>query len=180
MTDLSDLIEDDYYGKPFQAILDALEGVDDTDELRRDCAISVFYRVVYPLMHERDEARNHVEKLQAKIYPDKTCACSVDRPGDVCLHHSPLLAKALKERDEALAEVARLRAWIEAVRNNSALMAHAISERDRADKTERERDEARAALHMAVETYGQPGGPWNVPSDPGGWLHAARKALKAE
>lgn len=53
---------------------------------------------------ERDEARNHVEKLQAKIYPDKTCACSVDRPGDVCLHHSPMLEKAIKERDEARAE----------------------------------------------------------------------------
>ncbi|MES2904913.1 MAG: hypothetical protein V4696_12065 [Pseudomonadota bacterium] len=37
------------------------------------------------------------------------------------------------------------------------------------------------ALKQAVETYGKPGGPWNVPSDPGGWLDRSRDALhKAE
>jgi len=35
-----------------------------------------------------------------------------------------------------------------------------------------------AALERAVELYGQPGGPWNVPSDPGSWIEQARKALK--
>lgn len=34
------------------------------------------------------------------------------------------------------------------------------------------------ALLYAVDAYGKPGGPWNVPSDPGGWLEAARSALK--
>lgn len=38
----------------------------------------------------------------------------------------------------------------------------------------------RAALQEAVDTYGKPGGPWNVPSDPGGWLDRARKALGAK
>jgi hypothetical protein len=37
------------------------------------------------------------------------------------------------------------------------------------------------ALKSAIELYGKPGGPWNVPSDPGGWLDMARKAVnKAE
>ena len=34
-----------------------------------------------------------------------------------------------------------------------------------------------AALQEAVTAYGKPGGPWNVPSDPGGWLERARTAI---
>ena len=37
----------------------------------------------------------------------------------------------------------------------------------------------RKALAYAIEKYGKPGGPWNVPSDPGGWLDLARAALAA-
>lgn len=33
------------------------------------------------------------------------------------------------------------------------------------------------ALERAVNLYGAPGGPWNVPSDPGGWLEQAREAI---
>lgn len=33
------------------------------------------------------------------------------------------------------------------------------------------------ALEYAVEQYGKPGGPWSVPSDPGGWLDRARAAI---
>ncbi|OYW47629.1 MAG: hypothetical protein B7Z36_02360 [Novosphingobium sp. 12-63-9] len=32
-------------------------------------------------------------------------------------------------------------------------------------------------LQEAVAQYGKPGGPWNVPSDPGGWLDRARQAI---
>jgi hypothetical protein len=34
-----------------------------------------------------------------------------------------------------------------------------------------------AALQRAVDLYGKPGGPWNVPGDPGGWLAQAREAI---
>jgi len=34
-----------------------------------------------------------------------------------------------------------------------------------------------AALESAVAQYGKPGGPWNFPSDPGGWLETAKKAI---
>lgn len=34
-----------------------------------------------------------------------------------------------------------------------------------------------AALEHAVAKYGKPGGPWNVPSGPGGWLATAQAAL---
>lgn len=33
------------------------------------------------------------------------------------------------------------------------------------------------ALEKAVEDYGKPGGPWNVPSEPGAWLAMAKVAL---
>lgn len=35
------------------------------------------------------------------------------------------------------------------------------------------------ALQEAVAQYGKPGGPWNVPSDPGGWISRAKDALAA-
>lgn len=35
----------------------------------------------------------------------------------------------------------------------------------------------RAALQKAVDDYGKPGGPWNVPSEPGTWLQMAKAAL---
>ena len=35
----------------------------------------------------------------------------------------------------------------------------------------------REALNYAVQKYGNPGGPWNVPSDPGTWISIARAAL---
>lgn len=38
--------------------------------------------------------------------------------------------------------------------------------------------ELRAILQEAVDVYGKPGGPWNVPSDPGGWISRATKALE--
>lgn len=33
------------------------------------------------------------------------------------------------------------------------------------------------ALEKAVEEYGKPGGPWNVPSEPGSWITLAKAAL---
>ena len=38
----------------------------------------------------------------------------------------------------------------------------------------------RAALQKAVDDYGKPGGPWNVPSEPGTWLQMAKDALGGE
>lgn len=34
------------------------------------------------------------------------------------------------------------------------------------------------ALAEAVELYGKPGGPWNVPGEPGSWIAKATAALK--
>jgi hypothetical protein len=44
------------------------------------------------------------------------------------------------------------------------------------------REQVRALLTIARETvalYGKPGGPWSVPSDPGGWLNRMRDAIDA-
>ena len=37
----------------------------------------------------------------------------------------------------------------------------------------------RAIAQETVAKYGRPGGPWNVPSDPGGWLDRMRAAIAA-
>ena len=34
-----------------------------------------------------------------------------------------------------------------------------------------------AALQKAVADYGKPGGPWNVPSEPGTWIEMAKTAI---
>ena len=34
-----------------------------------------------------------------------------------------------------------------------------------------------ALIRETVERYGKPGGPWNVPSEPGSWLDQARAIL---
>ena len=36
----------------------------------------------------------------------------------------------------------------------------------------------REVLEDAVEKYGKPGGPWNVPSEPGSWIARAKDALR--
>ena len=41
-------------------------------------------------------------------------------------------------------------------------------------------DIIRAALQKAVDDYGKPGGPWNVPDEPGTWLRMAKEALGGE
>lgn len=45
------------------------------------------------------------------------------------------------------------------------------------EKTDAETARLRAILEKAVALYGQPGGPWNVPSEPGTWLAMAKEAL---
>ena len=39
-----------------------------------------------------------------------------------------------------------------------------------------ERVKIRAALQKAVDDYGKPGGPWNVPREPGTWIMMAKDA----
>ena len=48
---------------------------------------------------------------------------------------------------------------------------------DKANQLEGRNAKLAEALQHAVDVYGQPGGPWNVPSDPGGWISKARAAL---
>ena len=50
----------------------------------------------------------------------------------------------------------------------------------RIEALEAENRRLREALADAVEKYGKPGGPWNVPSEPGSWITKARAALEGE
>lgn len=82
-------------------------------EAERDAALAALQQVTA----ERDEARadlkaaeDTIDALNVKLRalaPHGSCACSYDRPGDVCEHHSPFLATATSE-------LARLRAEGEA------------------------------------------------------------------
>lgn len=56
-------------------------------------------------------------------------------------------------------------------------LANHLLEQER-NEMEAERDRLREALAEAVEKYGKPGGPWNVPGEPGSWIDKARKALE--
>jgi uncharacterized coiled-coil protein SlyX len=49
------------------------------------------------LERELAEAEQQCDALSAKVQalaPHNTCACSYDKPGDVCMHHSPALVAA--------------------------------------------------------------------------------------
>ena len=43
---------------------------------------------------------------------------------------------------------------------------------------QREIEALREVLRDAVEKYGKPGGPWNVPGEPGSWIARAKQALR--
>ena len=34
-----------------------------------------------------------------------------------------------------------------------------------------------SVVEEAIALYGKPGGPWNIPSDPGGWINRAQDAV---
>lgn len=64
-------------------------------------------------------AEDSNDALNVKLHtlaPHGSCACSYDKPGDVCLHHSPALATAT-------AEAASLRAEVEAVLDDATRMS---------------------------------------------------------
>ena len=76
------------------------------------------------LLAEVERQTQHIEELRSKIDAERSCACSFDAPGDVCLAHSPTLAEAraevkqlIRERDEARAWAAKLLATLEMVRD---------------------------------------------------------------
>ena len=49
--------------------------------------------------------------------------------------------------------------------------------RDQMVAQKAEIEQLRKALQYAVDQYGKPGGPWNVPGSKGSWIDQAKKAL---
>ena len=80
--------------------------------------------------------------------------------------HNRPAEKALQKRIAELEKMAEARKF-----------ANHLLEQER-NELETERDRMREALAEAVEKYGKPGGPWNVPGEPGSWIDKARKALE--
>lgn len=81
--------------------------------------------------------------------------------------------------EKAEAEIARLTDAIATLRElrdyDGKLIASQKYELSRRDEALRIAEEA---LSETVAAYGNQGGPWNVPSNPGGWLSRARAALE--
>ena len=83
-----------------------------------------------------------------------------------------------------LARVERLELTVQELGlRNADLEAHiksleAINENNLAEAAARIVD-LEAVLSETVALYGKPGGPWNIPSDPGGWLERARAVIDA-
>ena len=65
--------------------------------------------------------------------------------------------------------------------SNSMSKADATALRDRLNAMKAieatGRSKLASMLRETVALYGNPGGPWNVPSDPGGWISRARELL---
>lgn len=61
---------------------------------------------------------------------------------------------------------------------NPAVMLALVDEIDRLWAQIAAAPDLLAALEKAVADYGQPGGPWNVPSEPGTWIEMARDAIQ--
>ena len=118
------------------------------------------------LTRERDEARIVLAAADkgTPIYR------AVERVLD---EHSAWIADPREDVTKAIALAAGV-AWMAAEKVDPNL-----EEMDRALAAARaENDRLRAILSDAVALYGRPGGPWNIPSDPGGWLDRARAALE--
>lgn len=72
------------------------------------------------LLAEVERQAQHIEELQAKIDAEKSCACSYDEPGDVCVTHSPALATARGEVERLRAEKEALYASIVGIERAAA------------------------------------------------------------
>ena len=105
----------------------------------------------------RDEARadqkaaeDASEALEVKLRalaPHRSCACSYDSPGDVCMHHSPALSAALAESAEMLGLVRKHA--VEAAKAE-VIMDVAVAERDAAlARAERAEKALEASTYLA-------------------------------
>lgn len=80
------------------------EAIERKSAARAEAEVARLTERVEKAERERDEARadqkaaeDSNDAIDAKLNaltPHGSCACSYDRPGDVCLHHSPALADA--------------------------------------------------------------------------------------
>jgi len=69
------------------------------------------------------------------------------------------------------------------VANPSVIVAWSIRRRRRPRGADRQLIAAAPrmfkALKKAIKDYGKPGGPWNVPNEPGTWIALAHAAIQA-
>jgi hypothetical protein len=91
----ADILDAGYSAKPVEAIIEALEDVHDMDVTMRDYAVSVFHRVVKPLMDERDEAR--AQTFAAVIDLIEGYAATVDSHGALDVDPYRAAKQAAKE-----------------------------------------------------------------------------------
>jgi hypothetical protein len=111
------------------------------EALSRDATRELLLKEAQANCDESDELLDAQKAKLDALAPHGTCACSVDKPGDLCMHHSPQLVAAnaeiarlternhklsidyivaLGEKSAALNEVARLKAENEVLRKLAA------------------------------------------------------------
>ena len=134
------------------------------------------------LTRERDEAREAASLSRICLTCGRYFSVSVDPridPDDCPANPACTLTLTPVEAVGRLRdEIARLTRERNEARDALDLAGRTLSSTmdDLAD-AQAENANVRAILTEAVNTYGKPGGPWNIPSDPGGWLERARAAL---
>ena len=74
-------------------------------------------------------------------------------------------------------EVIKYEADLKMVPGTKSAMHYAVSNAARVLALLDVLGEVEGVLEKAVGDYGKPGGPWNVPSEPGTWITMARQAL---
>ena|GEM_PF-3733632 len=92
-------------------------------------------------------------------YCGSCCGCDADcpAPSNILMDDSQKLTAMYRRFEADQGRIEELRAKVLEVGTENARL--------------------RAALQKAVDLYGKPGGPWNVPDETGTWIAMAKEAL---
>jgi len=93
-----------------QSLKNGVPGLTETarEAVLRSIMMKLERQVLAPVLADLKAAEDSNDALNVKLHtlaPHDSCACSYDKPGDVCMHHSPALAAAEARAAQLQAEV---------------------------------------------------------------------------